>query len=124
MKKEDLDGYFKKLKELVGCYFHAQKYFYTNIKPQIKDNSNLSVYWQGGASTGILLYFLNTLTSEEKVISSMAFGEIAYVGVNDGEIDVINYIDASLTVLEQLGYHLPLPQTDWESTDDLGASPD
>lgn len=112
MKREVLDGYYKKLKKLVGCYFQAQKFHSTDIKPKTKDNPNLSVYWQSGASTGILLYFLGVLTSEEKAINTMVFEEMACADVKDGHINVINYVDASLTVLEELGYPLPMPEND------------
>lgn len=115
MKQEILEGYYKKIKKMIGCFFYTQQLFHCNIKPTIEDDPKLSLYWQSGASTGILMHFLRSLKREEQPISVLVFEELACMGVKDGNIDVIAYIDASLSVLEELG--CPLPEMEDDDAD-------
>lgn len=61
-----------------------------------------------GALNGVMIHFIHTLTDDESVINRMVLKEVACkLGSMDLPIDMNDYIEAALIVLDRLGYPIP-----------------
>ena len=61
-----------------------------------------------GALNGVMIHFIRTLTDDENIINGMVLREVANkLGDPDVPIDMNDYIEAALVVLNRLGYPIP-----------------
>ena len=108
MKQKGIEGYIEKFGTLLSSCTYTHKFYTTEIQPKYYDNPQLSEVWMRGAFNGIMIHFIRTLTDAESVINHMVLKEVACnLGGMDLPIDMNDYIDAALVVLERLGYHIP-----------------
>ncbi len=56
-----------------------------------------------------LLSTFCSLTEEEKKISKMVFAKIAETD-SEKNVDAVDYMDAAVEVLDDLGFHIPIPE--------------
>lgn len=101
-----IEGYVKKFSSLVECGALGVDVYQKDIERSDIENCSL---WLDGAYSGMLIYFLQSLTEDEKTISDEVFNEIkrSNEGLEDVRIGLKGYIEAAVIVLEKLGFHIP-----------------
>lgn len=107
MEKSVVNGYIEKLNHLVESCLCANRIFDHDIKPKNQDDPNLGIFWKNGAFSGAFVYFLLAQTEEEKAISELVFGETMGDISAEAPIQVMDYINAALELLNSLGYSVP-----------------
>lgn len=110
MDNKTFNTYIAKFEKLVESCIFVQYIFYDSLE---SNNSELNLFWQQGAFDGVLVYFLRTLKDNEKYINNLVFQEIACNVVDkSAPIDVFDYIESALIVLDRFGFHIPVPDED------------
>lgn len=112
MKKSVVDGYVEKFSKLMEVLVYVENVFQEDIRPANKDEPENGIFWERGATNGAFMYFLRTLTGEEHKISQMVFDQLKAdnkESFNDFRMDVMDYIEASIPVLEKFGVKIKIP---------------
>lgn len=109
MKHTIIESYVEKLSQLVDSCVWVQRSYEFQIKGKYPDHPMYEEFWKIGSYDGALIYFLRSLTEEEKKISKMVFAKIAETG-SEKNVDAVDYMDAAVEVLDDLGFHIPIPE--------------
>lgn len=105
IKRGAIERYIEQFGELLSSCTYTQKFYTTDVQPKYLDNPRLSEVWMRGALNGVMIHFIHTLTDDESVINRMVLKEVACkLGSMDLPIDMNDYIEAALIVLDRLGY--------------------
>ena len=111
--KTSIESYVKKFGKLLECCIYVEDILRTDIRPRNKERPLNNLFWRQGAMNGVFIFFLRLLMSEEHKISGLVFNKVEKEGGGgDQPVDVQNYIEAAVAVLDDLGYHIPLPSDD------------
>jgi hypothetical protein len=109
MKHTIIESYVEKLSQLVDSCVWVQRSYEFQIKGKYPDHPMYEEFWKIGSYDGALIYFLRSLTEEEKKISKMVFAKIAETD-SEKNVDAVDYMDAAVEVLDDLGFHIPIPE--------------
>lgn len=110
MEQLTTDGYIEKFSKLVQSYLFIDEILNTDIRPKNKNNPTNAVFWRQGAANGAFLYFSSTLTPGEMEINKMVLARLKGDRGCDTPIDPFDYVDEAVKVLEEMGYHIPIPE--------------
>ena len=73
MEQKVIDGYAEKFRLMLEAYKYAIDVVNDDIMPRNLDNKEGCIFWREGALQGILIYFMRTLTEDERKINQMVF---------------------------------------------------
>ena len=108
MQQKAIEMYMEKLGQLISSFTYTHKFYDTDIEPKYHDTPQLSEIWMRGTLHGVMIHFTRTLTGDENIINGMVLREVANkLGNPDAPIDMNDYIEAALVVLDRLGYSIP-----------------
>ena len=108
IKQQSIKKYIEKFGALLSSCTYTHKFHTTDIQPKYHDNPQFSEVWTQGALNGVMIHFIRTLTDDENIINGMVLREVANkLGDPDVPIDMNDYIEAALVVLNRLGYPIP-----------------
>ncbi|MCM1217186.1 MAG: hypothetical protein NC081_05385 [Roseburia sp.] len=111
MEKSAIDGYVEKLAVMISGCIDVHTVFSSDIKPRNTENPMQSMFWLQGAQNGVLIYFFRTLSADEQEINMLVLNEATHIiGGTEKPLDVMDYIDAAVTVLGRLGIRIALPE--------------
>lgn len=110
MKQITIASFEKKFYQLVDCCVYVQKAYEAEIKEKNRDNPAYGDIWRLGGYFGALTYFLRSLAGEEKKINHLVLARIRREKGYGADIATMDYIDAAIEVLEDMGCHIPIPE--------------
>lgn len=110
MEQITIEGYIGKFANLIQSFLFIDEILNEDIRPKNKDNPINSVFWRQGAANGAFVYFSSILTPTEMEINKMVIARLKGDGDSNTPIDPFDYIDQAVIVLEEMGYHIPIPE--------------
>ena len=113
MKHTIIESYVEKFSQLVDSCVWVQRSYEFQIKGKYPDHPMYEEFWKIYTNCMNLppqyISPEGSLTEEEKKISKMVFAKIAETD-SEKNVDAVDYMDAAVEVLDDLGFHIPIPE--------------